>query len=158
MATKKKTASKTAKKTSKKTSAKGAKKIGRKKQAKDSTEKLRKDAIASADANIARLDGNAKGKKGTGTKAKSGAGDKPKRTSGLDAAAQVLAKSKEPLTCKEIVDIAIEQKLWSPGGKTPHATIYSAIIREIANKGSESRFRKADRGKFELANATKKGA
>jgi len=75
----------------------------------------------------------------------------PKRTSGLDAAAQVLAKSKKPLTCKEIVEVAIEQKLWSPGGKTPHATIYSAIIREIANKGNESRFRKADRGKFELA-------
>lgn len=147
----------TKKKTAKKTSAKGAKKTGRKKQAKDSTEKLRKDAIASADANIARLDGNAKSKKSTGTKAKSGSSDKPKRTSGLDAAAQVLARSKEPLTCKEIVDIAIEQKLWSPGGKTPHATIYIAIIREIANKGSESRFRKADRGKFERASATKKG-
>jgi hypothetical protein len=39
--------------------------------------------------------------------------------------------------------------LWtSPGGKTPHATLYSAIIREISAKGKESRFVKKERGKF----------
>jgi hypothetical protein len=36
----------------------------------------------------------------------------------------------------------------SPGGKTPHATLYSAIIREISLKGKESRFVKKERGKF----------
>jgi hypothetical protein len=42
--------------------------------------------------------------------------------------------------------------LWtSPGGKTPHATLYSAIIREIALKGKESRFVKSERGKFAAA-------
>ena len=41
--------------------------------------------------------------------------------------------------------------LWKTSGKTPAATIYAAIIREIAAKGSESRFRKVERGKFELA-------
>ena len=36
----------------------------------------------------------------------------------------------------------------SPGGKTPHATLYSAIIREIAWKGKEARVLKTERGKF----------
>jgi hypothetical protein len=39
--------------------------------------------------------------------------------------------------------------LWtSPGGKTPHATLYSAIIREISLKGKDSRFVEKERGKF----------
>jgi hypothetical protein len=39
--------------------------------------------------------------------------------------------------------------LWkSPGGKTPEATLYAAIIREIAAKGKEARFAKHDRGLF----------
>jgi len=33
-------------------------------------------------------------------------------------------------------------------GQTPHATLYSAILREIAKKGKESRFTKTERGKF----------
>ena len=33
--------------------------------------------------------------------------------------------------------------------------VYSAIIREIAVKGKESRFRKVDRGTFELSATTK---
>lgn len=74
---------------------------------------------------------------------------KEKRTSGLDAAAQVLQESNEPMTAKEIVETAEANGIWkSPGGKTPHATIFSAIIREIAKKGPESRFKKAQRGKF----------
>ena len=41
------------------------------------------------------------------------------------------------------------KSLWtSPGGKTPHATLYSALIREIATKGKEARFVKTERGKF----------
>ena len=53
------------------------------------------------------------------------------------------------MTCKEIVEVAESKGYWkSPGGATPWATIYSAIIREIAKKGKESRFVKADRGKF----------
>ena len=38
----------------------------------------------------------------------------------------------------------------SPGGQTPGATLYSAIIREIATKGKEARFKKTQRGKFSL--------
>ncbi len=38
----------------------------------------------------------------------------------------------------------------SPGGKTPHATLYSAILREIRKKGKDARFKKTERGRFEL--------
>ena len=74
---------------------------------------------------------------------------KEKRVSGLDAAAKVLEESGEPMTAKEMVEAAESKGYWkSPGGKTPHATVYSAIIREIAKKGNESRFVKTERGKF----------
>ncbi len=76
---------------------------------------------------------------------------KAKKPSGLDAAARVLADAGEPLSAKEIVALMLGRKLWSTNGKTPHATIYAAIIREIQTKGDAARFRKAGRGKFELA-------
>ena len=39
--------------------------------------------------------------------------------------------------------------LWtSPGGQTPHATLYSALLREINTKGDNARFVKVDRGRF----------
>ena len=77
--------------------------------------------------------------------------DKKKRMSGLDAAAQVLKEAGEPLNTNTIVERMLEKGLWQTGGKTPSATIYSAILREINTKGDASRFRKAERGKFELA-------
>ena len=74
---------------------------------------------------------------------------KDKKMSAIDAAAQVLASSKEPLNAKEMIEAMATRGLWSsPGGKTPHATLYSAIIREIALKGKEARFVKTERGKF----------
>ena len=77
---------------------------------------------------------------------------KEKRMSGLDAAAKVLEESGQPMTAKEMVEAAEAKGYWkSPGGKTPHATVYSAIIREIKAKGAEARFSKADRGKFARA-------
>jgi len=72
---------------------------------------------------------------------------KPKRVSGLDLAAKVLAEAGEPLNAKTIAERAIAAG-WKTSGKTPEATLYAAIIREIARKGSESRFRKTDRGLF----------
>jgi hypothetical protein len=85
-------------------------------------------------------------KKAAGKKAKP---PKEKRLSAIDAAAQVLAKSKEPMNAKEMIEALEKQGLWtSPGGKTPHATLYSAIIREISLKGKEARFVKTERGKF----------
>ena len=74
---------------------------------------------------------------------------KTKKLSAIDAAAKVLAESKEPMNCKELIDAMATKGLWtSPGGKTPHATLYSAILREIATKAKESRFTKTERGKF----------
>ena len=85
------------------------------------------------------------------TRAKRGE-PKAKKPSGLDAAARVLAESGEPMGVKQIVEVAAEKGYWkSPGGKTPHATVYSAMIREIANRGKESRFKKVDRGRFTRA-------
>lgn len=93
--------------------------------------------------------------KGGGTKvaklAKSAAGGSaPKQLGGLDAAAIVLKRAGVPMTCKEMWAKIDEQKMWFTEGRTPEATIYSAILREIKAKGKESRFRKAARGKFEF--------
>lgn len=74
---------------------------------------------------------------------------KPK--SGLDAAALVLRESDEPLDSKSLVTRMLECGLWTTTGKTPAATIYSAMIREITAKGSASRFRKVDAGRFTAA-------
>ena len=71
--------------------------------------------------------------------------------SGLDAAAKVLEEASEPLSCKAIVERAFAKGYWRSDGKTPSATIYSAILREVTKKGEESRFRKVERGKFTLA-------
>ena len=104
-----------------------------------------------------------KGKATKGPKAKTGANTaqtgqprakKPKgekKVSGLDAAAKVLQESGKEMNVKEILDAILTKGYWkSPEGKTPRATIYSSIIREIAAKGKESRFKKAERGKFIL--------
>lgn len=65
----------------------------------------------------------------------------PKGMSCLDAAAQVLASHGAPMTCFEMIDAMATQGLWvSPGGKTPAATLYSAIYRECQKKGNGSRF------------------
>ena len=69
----------------------------------------------------------------------------------LDAAVQVLAASVEPMSTKQMVEAMAQQKLWtSPAGKTPHATLYSALLRELQKKGNDARFKKTDRGKFTL--------
>jgi hypothetical protein len=76
----------------------------------------------------------------------------PKRISALDAAAEVLKAESKPMRCKELIAAMAAKGLWSsPNGKTPEATLYSAILREIGAKGDQARFRKADRGQFEHA-------
>ncbi|MBU0640033.1 MAG: winged helix-turn-helix domain-containing protein [Planctomycetes bacterium] len=79
------------------------------------------------------------------------AGDEPKakRVSALDAAAQVLKSAGKPMRAQELIAAMAEQNLWkSPGGATPHATLYAAMMREARDKGTASRFRKVDRGLF----------
>ena len=85
-------------------------------------------------------------------KAKEPKPPKVKKVSALDAAAQVLARAKEPMRSQQLIDEMAAKGLWtSPGGQTPEATLYSAILREITTKGKESRFKKADRGQFAAA-------
>ena len=71
--------------------------------------------------------------------------------SGLAAAAKVLAEAGEPLGCQGITERAIAQGYWAPEGKTPAATVYAAMLREIQQKGDAARFRKVARGRFTLA-------
>ena len=74
---------------------------------------------------------------------------KPKRMGALDAAATVLRKGGKPMHCKALITAMAEQGLWtSPAGKTPHATLYAAMLREIGKKGAAARFMKVDRGQF----------
>jgi len=76
---------------------------------------------------------------------------KPKKPSALDAAAKVLGEAGAPMNCQEMIQAMADKGYWSsPGGHTPHATLYSAILREINVKGKEARFVKTERGKFGL--------
>ncbi len=71
--------------------------------------------------------------------------------SALDAAAKVLGEAKQPMNTKEMIDAMAAKGYWnSPGGKTPAATLYSAILRECQKKGKDARFKKVDRGRFAL--------
>jgi hypothetical protein len=81
-------------------------------------------------------------------KAKSQAAEGTKKLSAIDAAAKVLSETSTAMNAKELVDAMAQKRLWtSPGGKTPHATLYSAILRDLA-KGDDSRFVKTERGRF----------
>jgi hypothetical protein len=74
---------------------------------------------------------------------------KEKKLSALDAAAKVLGEAGQPMTCPEMIDAMAAKQYWtSPGGQTPAATLYSAILREVNTKGTESRFVKTERGRF----------
>ena len=79
--------------------------------------------------------------------------EKPRRGGGrlslVDAAAKVLEGARAPMGVREMFEEARRRRLWEPGaGKTPLQTLCSSIYREIKEKGSEARFRKAERGRF----------
>jgi hypothetical protein len=75
-------------------------------------------------------------KKGTKAKAVATKAKSNGKLSALDAAAKVLGESKEPMNTKSMIEAMAAKGYWkSPGGKTPHATLYSAILREIETKG-----------------------
>jgi hypothetical protein len=75
-----------------------------------------------------------------------------KKMSALHAAAKVLGETGQAMNCQEMIKMMSEEGYWkSPGGLTPHATLYSAILRELNAKGAEARFRKPERGKFSAA-------
>ena len=82
------------------------------------------------------------------TRAKRG-GEGGKRMGALDAAAQVLKKAGKPMNSKALIASMAEHGLWtSPAGKTPHATLYAAMLREIGAKANAARFKKVERGLF----------
>jgi len=89
---------------------------------------------------------------------KPGAKPEPKKArkmGALDAAAIVLADAGKPMRSKELIAEMAKRGLWtSPGGKTPEATLYAAILREIGAKGTAARFARAGKGEFA---STKKG-
>lgn len=99
----------------------------------------------------ARAEGAARTKRNLAN-AKATAGSKhtaDKRLSAISAAAKVLADAGKPMRAKEMIEAASAKGLWSsPKGKTPEATLYAAIIREIAAKGKTARFSKVERGLF----------
>jgi hypothetical protein len=79
------------------------------------------------------------------------AGGQPK-LSALAAAARVLAETGQAMTCKELIAAMATRGYWSsPAGKTPEATLYAALTREIKVKKDQARFRKSGRGTFSLA-------
>jgi hypothetical protein len=89
-------------------------------------------------------------KKETKTKKKTKPQDS--KMSCIDAAAKVLKEKGEPMNCKEMIEAMATKGYWtSPGGKTPAATLFSGILKEITTKGKESRFKKTERGKFASA-------
>src|SRR5262245_56488922 len=63
------------------------------------------------------------------------AAPKAKKVSALDAAAKILAEEGRPMSCQEMIGAMAAKGYWtSPGGKTPEATLYSAMLRELATK------------------------
>lgn len=77
-----------------------------------------------------------------------------RRPSALDAAARVLAglskpEAREGISAPNLIERMAKAKFWtSPGGKTPAATLYAAMIREINLKGKASRFVRVSPGRF----------
>jgi len=76
------------------------------------------------------------------------AGPKKERHSALNIAAALLRDAGQPMTTGEMMDAMLAKGKWETKGKTPAATLYSAILREIQKKGTDARFKKIERGKF----------
>ncbi|MDP1662819.1 MAG: HTH domain-containing protein [Phycisphaerales bacterium] len=88
---------------------------------------------------------------------------KEKKMSALDAAATVLASlpanhAAQGLSAGDLITKMEAGKLWtSAAGKTPSATLYAAMMREITLKGSQSRFCRPAAGRFALLGTQAKG-
>ena len=156
----KKPAPKTAKAAPKKATPKPAPKVDAKKPATLVDPRIAEKAKA-LDAAVAKLATpglKATRKEAPKSEPKPGAKPEPKKArkmGALDAAAIVLADAGKPMRSKELIAEMAKRGLWtSPGGKTPEATLYAAILREIGAKGTAARFARAGKGEF---TSTKKG-
>lgn len=70
------------------------------------------------------------------------------RAGGLTAAAALLTKTGKSMKCGPLAEALIASGAWKPSGKTPAATLASAIFREIKAKGADARFKKVAPGTF----------
>jgi hypothetical protein len=53
------------------------------------------------------------------------------------------------MSCPELIEAMAARGYWSsPSGKTPAATLYAAIAREIQAKAAAARFTRSGPGKF----------
>jgi DnaJ-class molecular chaperone len=112
-----------------------------------------KDAVAHHKA-TADADGKVKAEEVKTTKVKAPKTPKVakvKKMSGLDAVAEVLKGRTKPMTLPDIFKEMVEKGIMNLGGKTPIATLNSAIHAEMKKKGKDSRFAKAGVGLFILA-------
>jgi len=79
---------------------------------------------------------------------------RPAKLSALEAAVRLLGESGQAMNCQEMIAAMAAKGYWtSPGGKTPSATLYTSILKELTTKGKESRFVKVERGRFALRGA-----
>lgn len=81
------------------------------------------------------------------------AGKPERKPTLLDAAVRVLREAEEPMGAKPMVERILAAGWWSTQGKTPEATLYAAIIRDIGRTDGPSRFQKVDRGRFALTDS-----
>jgi hypothetical protein len=75
---------------------------------------------------------------------------KVRKPSLLNEAVAVLKESGQPMSAKAMVEAVLAKGKWTTKGKTPAATLYASILREIQKKGDQARFVKTDRGRFSL--------
>lgn len=68
----------------------------------------------------------------------------------LDAAYTILVEIGKPLHVRELVQQMLARGLWSTNGKTPEATIDSAITVDMRTLGEASRFRRAGKRTFTI--------
>ena len=74
------------------------------------------------------------------------------RLSCLDAAVKVLTESRQPVSCPELIAAMAAKGYWtSRAGKTPAATLYAALLRELRTTQAQARFRKTGPGRFARA-------
>ena len=66
----------------------------------------------------------------------------------LEACAGILTECGTPKTARELSKAIIASGVWTPGGKTPYATVTAAIILDITKKGDDSEFRRCPDGTF----------
>ena len=75
----------------------------------------------------------------------------------LDAAFAVLSKSGQPMSSRDIVQIVMNEGLWTTKGKTPWDTLSANLYTDISKNGVRSRFVKADKKQLFAVNPSYAG-